>query len=66
MVQTGKNLPPDQNTPTGMPDEMTQSVQGNPEGVGEEMLPEGVGTNGADVAEPANPIFDLGDESGSV
>ena len=69
MVQTGKNLPPDQNTPTGLPDEMAQSIQGNPEGVGEEMIPEGEVGNGADVAdvaEPANPIFDLGDESGAV
>ena len=69
MVQTGKNLPPDQNTPTGLPDEMAQSIQGNPEGVGEEMIPEGEvgnGANVADVAEPANPIFDLGDESGAV
>ena len=70
MVQTGKNLPPDQNTPTGAP-EVPQDAQemvtsGQPEGIGEQMVP-GAGQAGqAEPAEPANPVFDLGDERGVV
>lgn len=70
MVQTGKNLPPDQNTPTGMPEvpqgmgpEMGQEG-GQPseiDGIGEELVPGG-GMERAAPASPANPVFDLGDE----
>lgn len=70
MVQTGKNLPPDQNTPTGAP-EVPQQVpepSGIPDGVGAELIPEGAGgtVETAQPAQPANPIFDLGAASGNV
>lgn len=69
MAQTGKNLPPDQNTPTGMPE-----MQGGPEGdimeQGAPARPSGNlegseqmvgGEQIAEEAQPANPIFDLGE-----
>jgi hypothetical protein len=62
MAQTGKNLPPDQNTPTGMPEQapmdgQMQQPSGNLEGA--EMLTED--SQGAEAASPANPVFDLGE-----
>jgi hypothetical protein len=62
MVQTGKNLPPDQNTPTGMPDQaMGAEGSPNPEGEMEaETLPTGVESMRAQPAQPAQPGFDLG------
>lgn len=70
MVQTGKNLPPDQNTPSGVPEQMAMPAEGGsqlgqPEGVGAELIPEAAGEI-AEPAEPANPVFDLGDERGAV
>lgn len=62
MAQTGKNLPPDQNTPTGMPDIEQQAPA--PEGQGNgnigELTTVDIGTQAAEPAEPANPAFDLG------
>jgi hypothetical protein len=62
MAQTGKNLPPDQNTPTGMPEQVPMEGQMQaPSGTleGAEQMAEGVET--AEPASPANPIFDLGE-----
>ncbi len=65
MAQTGKNLPPDQNTPTGMPELQPETIQGGgtAQGVGEAMIPGGV-EGEASPAEPANPAFDLGASRG--
>jgi hypothetical protein len=62
MVQTGKNLPPDQNTPTGLPEqpqgpEMESEMQGEPQA---ETLPDGVESRMPAPANPAQPTFDLG------
>jgi len=62
MAQTGKNLPPDQNTPTGMPEQapmegQMQAPSGTLEGA--EQMAGGAET--AEPANPANPIFDLGE-----
>lgn len=63
MAQTGKNLPPDQNTPTGMPDLEQAAPSGQGGNIGE-LATEGL--QGAEPAEPANPAFDLGEASGAA
>jgi hypothetical protein len=67
MVQTGKNLPPDQNTPTGMPEQQEGEMpEQNSEGVKTESgsVPDRIEMPGqgdiADPASPAKPGFDLG------
>lgn len=67
MVQTGKNLPPDQNTPTGMPEQQEGEIPGqDSEGMKAPAgsVPERTEVPGqgdiAKPAKPANPIFDLG------
>jgi hypothetical protein len=71
MVQTGKNIPPDQNTPTGMPEmgmgmggEVPMeggSIQANPEGAPVETVGSGPGENVAQPAQPAQPLVNIGD-----
>jgi hypothetical protein len=61
MIQTGKNIPPDQNTPTGLPDQQMPPPEGVVGGQpGEEPSP--LGGEVAQPAQPAQPGFDIGAE----
>lgn len=77
MVQTGKNLPPEQNTPSGLPEIAGMpaqgqapeggNVQGNPKGTPAETVGARNVENVARPAEPARPAVDIGEiESASV
>jgi hypothetical protein len=64
MIQTGKNIPPDQNTPTGLPDQQMLPPQGevamDQQGGTPDDMPNPLGGEVAQPAEPAQPGFDLG------
>lgn len=66
MIQTGKNLPPDQNTPTGLPEQQAVPPSGP---VGEQASPTPVPNPEGNVAEPANPAqpgFDIGEANAAL
>lgn len=60
MIQTGKNLPPDQNTPTGTPDQQALPPQGEVGGGEPSPEPNPMGGEIAQPAQPAQPGFDIG------
>jgi hypothetical protein len=61
MAQTGKNLPPDQNTPTGMAELEQEPPIAQGGSIGELATAD---LEGAEPAQPANPTFDLGEARG--
>jgi hypothetical protein len=66
MIQTGKNLPPDQNTPTGMPDQQALPPQGEVPNGEPSPEPNPMGGEVAQPAQPAQPGFDIGAEDAAT